>query len=211
MWNAFYVLLVAISIFGGRGKTNLKDIEQDKIPTLKPGDVIFVRMWRHPEMTDTFYVRADGTVEFPLIGTMTVQGYTAAQLDTILTAAYSKYYNNPQLDIIPLFKVAIIGEVNKPGVYLVKETDGLFEVIALAQGTTPKADLSRAKIQRGTETITVNIGKALNEGKTVKEMGLKSGDIIIIPKKFWPSLMEIYYVVATIGLLWSIYQAVKGG
>ncbi len=210
MLHNILILLMAVGFLGG-SKRAAETSGPDTIPRLKPGDVIFIKMWRHPEITDTFYVKADGTVEFPLIGPVKVEGMSASQLDDTLTKAYSRYYNNPQLDVIPLFKVAIIGEVNRPGVYLVKETDGLFEVIALAQGTTPKADLSRAKIQRGTKIITVNIGEALRESKTVKETGIKSGDIIIIPKKFWPSVADIYHVVATIGLMWSIYTAIKGG
>ncbi len=208
MPNGLVIYLVGMLFIGGKHNN---DVGNKKPFTLKPGDVIYLKMWRHPEVTDTFYIGADSIVEFPLIGPIKVVGMTASKLDSVLTEAYSRYYKNPQLDVIPLFKVAVMGEVNRPGVYLVKETDGFFEVLALAQGTTSKADLSRAKIQRGDEVITINIKNALNQRKTLKETGLQSGDIIIIPKKFWPSLMEIYYVVATLGLIWSVYTAIKGG
>lgn len=178
---------------------------------LKPGDVILMKMWRHPEISDTFFVDANGEVDFPLIGVLKVDGMTSQELRDTLVELYRTYYQNPALTIIPLFKVAIIGEVKNPGVYLVKETDGFFEVLALAGGPTPKADLTRAKIRREGKTITLNLKEAITGKKTLRELGLMSGDIIVIPKKVLPSMTEIYYFFTTLALIITLYFTLKGG
>jgi polysaccharide biosynthesis/export protein len=97
-------------------------------------------------------------------------------------------------------KIAIIGEVSKPGTYSLR-ADGagatgatgsrlsiptLTEALRLAGGSTGSADASRIVVQRLTrngppQRIVVSLLRLLNAGDTTQDLPLQNGDTIYIP------------------------------
>jgi polysaccharide biosynthesis/export protein len=99
-------------------------------------------------------------------------------------------------------KIAIIGEISKPGTYSLRAdasgaagaTGGggrlnlptLTEALRLAGGSTASADASRIVVQRLTrngppQRISVNLLRLLNAGDTTQDLPLQNGDTIFIP------------------------------
>jgi polysaccharide biosynthesis/export protein len=100
-------------------------------------------------------------------------------------------------------KIAIIGEISKPGTYSLRaESSGgaagatggggrlnlptLTEALRLAGGSTASADASRIVVQRLTrngppQRISVNLLRLLNAGDTTQDLPLQNGDTIFIP------------------------------
>ncbi len=95
-------------------------------------------------------------------------------------------------------KIAIIGEVSKPGTYSLRAdtpasgTNGrynlptLTEALRLAGGSTASADASRIVVQRLTrngppQRIAVNLLRLLNAGDTTQDLTLQNGDTIYLP------------------------------
>jgi polysaccharide export outer membrane protein len=93
--------------------------------------------------------------------------------------------------------VAIVGEVSRPGVYVViggdttseLRTQGLPTIsraIQLAGGVTPQADIRRISIRRPTQSgteqvISVNLWQLLQAGNFDQNSLIQSGDTIIVP------------------------------
>lgn len=77
---------------------------------------------------------ADGTINFPVLGKIKVEGLTRAELSDLLTEKISEYILEPIVTINILnFKVSILGAVNAPGTYSVQgERLTLPEAISLA-------------------------------------------------------------------------------
>jgi len=175
----------------------------------QPGDIVYVKIWRHPDLSDSFIVDIDTVVTFPLVGPIKVASLTPRQLQDSLNVLYSEYIKDPFITVTPMFKISILGEVRRPGVYAVSITDRIFDAIARAGGTTSRANLKKAKIKRGGRTIKINLKKAIESGQRVTDVGLKSGDVIYIPKKLWPQWRDWYYFVSTVAIIWSIYRTVK--
>ena len=168
----------------------------------KPGDVILVKVYRHPEYSDTFLVDVDTTIYLPLIGTIKVAHLTAPELRDTLYERFSQFLKRPEIDVIPLFKINILGQVRRPGVYNITSATKVTDAIALAGGLTPDADPKRAIIRRGSKVIKVNIDKAITTEQTAYDIGLRSGDIIYIPRKrIRLSLSTIYTILSSISLL----------
>lgn len=64
----------------------------------------------------TFLVDSFGNIDFPVIGSVSVAGYSLNDIKNILKTKLSAYLINPVINIRILnFKVTVIGEVNKPG------------------------------------------------------------------------------------------------
>lgn len=168
----------------------------------KPGDVILIKVYRHPEYSDTFLVDVDTTVYLPLIGSIKVSHLTASDLRDTLYQRFAQFIKHPEIDVIPLFKINILGEVRRPGVYNITSATKVTDAIALAGGLMPDADPKRAIIRRGSKVIKINIDKAITTEKTAYDVGLRSGDIIYIPRKrIRLSLSTIYTILSSISLL----------
>jgi len=177
--------------------------------SLVPGDGVYVKIFRHPEITDTFWVNQDTTLILPLVGEVDVAGIEYEDIDDSLVKWFSSYVKDPDIFVLPLFKVSVLGEVNKPGVYLVSSMDRIFEAIALAGGPTPKADLRRTRIRRGEKVLKINLRQAIEKGVTAYGVGLHSGDVIIVPRMLFPTWQELYFIMAAVAFGWSIYRTAK--
>jgi len=81
-----------------------------------------------------YLVNSDGMIRFPVLGDVKVIGKTRAQIEKDLKARLSEYVTDVVVDVrIMNFKVTVLGEVNNPGVYSVKdERVTLPEAIGLA-------------------------------------------------------------------------------
>ncbi|AKG24061.1 polysaccharide biosynthesis/export family protein [Calothrix sp. 336/3] len=108
--------------------------------------------------------------------------------------------SNFAADVTKPRTVAIIGEVNRPGSYLVTQGDAVnnanaapvsglptvSRAIQLAGGISPQADIRNVVLRRPTRTgseqkITLNLWQILQSGDTKQDIIVQEGDTIIIP------------------------------
>lgn len=69
----------------------------------------------------TYLVSNDGSIDFPVLGKVYVEGLTKQQLAEKLQADISKYIEKPLVKVqIVNYKVTLMGEVNRPGTLSVK-------------------------------------------------------------------------------------------
>jgi polysaccharide biosynthesis/export protein len=85
-----------------------------------------------------YLVDSKGTINFPVVGTLHVGGLTKLQLTSLLTERLKPYLSNPYYSIRFMnFKVTVIGEVTKPGMYTIPaERVNVLEAIGLAGDLT---------------------------------------------------------------------------
>ncbi|WP_290628658.1 polysaccharide biosynthesis/export family protein [Altibacter sp.] len=81
-----------------------------------------------------YLVDAEGMIRFPVLGDVSVAGKTRGEVQTILKEKLSEYIKDVVVDVrIMNFKITVLGQVNNPGVYAVKdERITLPEAIGLA-------------------------------------------------------------------------------
>lgn len=103
---------------------------------LEPGDQIKTRIYREPDLTGDATVAANGTAYFPGIGRVPVQGMTLDDLQTDLSARYSKMIVDAAVDASFLREVVVYGQVRQPGVYLVDPGTTVLGLISKAGGAS---------------------------------------------------------------------------
>jgi protein involved in polysaccharide export with SLBB domain len=151
------------------------------IPGVRPGDVIRVWVWREKDYSGEFPVEARGVVVLPLLGEVSVPGKTAEALADTLRQAYRKYLNNPSIQVTVLRRIAVQGEVVKPGLYPADATITIGELIALAGGVTPGGNPKKIRLVRDGRVIVSGLGP----GTVLQQSPVQSGDAVFVPQKGW--------------------------
>lgn len=111
--------------------------------TLGSSDKVRITVFGHQDLSGEFEVDGTGSISLPLIGQMTAQGLTTAQLEqSIATSLASGYILNPRVsaEVINYRPFYILGEVGNPGTY--PYTNGLTvqNAVAAAGGFTYRAN-----------------------------------------------------------------------
>jgi len=97
-----------------------------------------------------FVVDGSGSIELPLIGKLTLTGYTLAEARDTIAGRYKNYMDEPIVILKKLsFKITVLGEVAKPGVYYVpNEKITFFEGLGMAGDLTPYGNRKEVKVIR---------------------------------------------------------------
>ncbi len=164
----------------------------DEAYTLGPGDQLALSFFNVPEYNSTQRVLADGTLNLPLVGAVSVSGLTLQQAEAVIAKRYQSELRyavvTASLAATRPIQVAIVGEVQQPGSYQLASDGslpGLVQAIQTAGGTTQAADLRTVQVLRPTPTnpsqiIAVNLVDLL-QGNLSQDLKLRDGDRILVP------------------------------
>ena len=104
-----------------------------------------------------YQVELDGTINFPLLGRLKVEGLTRRQLIDLVQDKLKKgdYIKEPVVTVrYQNFRVQVLGEVNRPGSYTItSERVTLFEALALAGDLTIHGRRSRVAVIREADGV----------------------------------------------------------
>jgi polysaccharide biosynthesis/export protein len=108
-----------------------------------PQDLLEINIFEAPELNRTVRVSENGEVSLPLLGGIQVVRLTARELENVLAAKLREFLKDPHVSVmvtaIESHPVSVIGEVNKPGVFQVRGSKTLLEMLSMAQGLAPEA------------------------------------------------------------------------
>jgi polysaccharide biosynthesis/export protein len=156
---------------------------------LGPGDSIFVNVLRFPDLSFQPTLDLQGNVVVPLVGSLSLEGFTIEQAEQSIQTALNRYVIDPEVDVTLVaqrpVQVTIAGEVVKPGVYPLNAPQ-LEVALLTAGGTTRLADLRTVRIRRTLIDGTVlerdiDLYSPLRNSTAVPRVRLEDGDSIIVP------------------------------
>ncbi|NBD33665.1 MAG: sugar ABC transporter substrate-binding protein [Cyanobacteria bacterium] len=168
--------------------------------TLGPGDTISINIFNIPEYSGEYRVSVDGILNLPIVGSIDVQGLTIPEANNLITQRYTPILQRPIVSLTLLqprpIRVAIAGEVNRPGSYTLTASGGsegdrgqqfppITTAIKQAGGITRSANVRQVKlyrIYRGEEyVLNVNLWRLVEDGEIVQDVTLRDGDRIVVP------------------------------
>jgi protein involved in polysaccharide export with SLBB domain len=120
------------------------------------GDLLRITVYDNPDLTLETRVTAEGSITFPLIGSVLLKDLTAPEAEKKIAGLLADgYIIKPQVSVfIEESKASFVyvnGEVKNPGAYRITKGMTVLKAITIAGGITPKAGESRVKIIRKTE------------------------------------------------------------
>ncbi len=114
-------------------------------PAIGPGDVIGVRVWnQEANSVERARVRDDGRISMPFLNDVEVAGMEPADLARRLEVRLKALIVNPVVTVViherRPFRVSVVGQVARPGVYDLDQASGVLNAIAAAGGITAFAN-----------------------------------------------------------------------
>ncbi len=158
-------------------------------PRFVPGDVFDVRVFDEEELSGQFQVQEDGTIEFPLLGRVKIEGLTQGEAAESLEKRLADgLLKSPSVTVIVLerksVEISVLGEVAKPGTFPFVERLTLVQAISEAGGLGPVAAPRRVKLIRkgldGPATYQISL-EEITAGKA-RDIPLEPGDIVFVPE-----------------------------
>lgn len=156
---------------------------------VQAGDLLFISVWKEPELQKEVLVRPDGAISFPLSGEINSRNKTVEELRIELTSRLSRYIPDLVVTVSVLEingnKVFVIGQVNRPGEFVVNPRVDVMQALSMAGGTTPFADLKNIRILRRTGTgqtaLEFRYDDVIRGRKLEQNIVLQSGDVVVVP------------------------------
>lgn len=133
---------------------------------------------------NVYRISSSGTIDLPLVGKIELAGHTLEEAESILKSSLVEYLRDPTVNIrLVNFRITILGEVNKPGLYRVPSSQATIpEALGLAGDLTLYGKRSNVLVirQTGEEKSFFRIN--LNEASTLTrpEYYLRTGDVIYV-------------------------------
>jgi polysaccharide export outer membrane protein len=149
------------------------------------GDQIFIQVQGDSVLTDTFTVVEGVELPLPQLAAIPLRGVLRSELKDKVVAHLSQFLRDPAVDVKPLMRVVVEGQVNKPGFYAAAPEQPLAEVINAAGGFTQQAKVTDIRLQRGTTTLLSGrkLQEALGQGLSLDRLSLRPGDRVFVPQR----------------------------
>ncbi len=152
------------------------------------GDVLDIGVWKNTDLTRQLIVLPDGSVRFPLIGQLEVEGKSVASLEKELMGKLKKFIPDPVLTISVIktnsMMIYVIGKVNHPGRFEISSNIDVLQALSVAGGLNPFAKEKEIGIYRKVngQTNIFNFNyKEVAEGMNLDQnIMLQRGDVIVV-------------------------------
>ena len=152
-------------------------------------DVLAINVWKEPDISRSIPVRSDGKISLPLVGEVQAAGLTPLSLEKEIAIRLKNYISEPEVTVmvqqVNSQKFNILGQVVKPGSYMVVNSLTVLDAIALAGGFRDFAKQKSIYVLRqgsaGESRLAFNY-KEVSQGKNMSQnIKLQPGDTIIVP------------------------------
>jgi polysaccharide export outer membrane protein len=117
---------------------------RDEASRIGPDDLLDISVFEAPEMNRTLRVSANGEISFELLGPVRASGLTPLELETVLQDQLRhKFMRDPHVGVfvreLESHSVSVVGAVKKSGVFQIRGSKTVIEMLSLAGGLADDA------------------------------------------------------------------------
>lgn len=161
------------------------------------GDVLSIIVYEHPELTIPSgaersaaeagnTVHDDGTIYYPFVGRIKVEGSTVREVRDQIARRLSSYITEPQVEVkVAAFNsqhVLISGEVAAPSRQPITNVPmTVLDAITMTGGPTRQANWHGVQLLRNGEIHRLSLYAMLNDGRLTDDLLLRDGDVLYVP------------------------------
>ena len=152
------------------------------------GDLLRISVFGVKDFDVDARVSARGNISVPLIGDVQVAGLTTGEAEAVIEKRLidGQFMLQPQVSVFAkeyaTQGISVLGEVQKPGIYPMLGSHGLFDVLSMAGGPTPKSGPTVTITHRGRPNDPVQV-KLVGVGKSADaDAEILPGDTVFVSK-----------------------------
>lgn len=156
---------------------------------IQTGDLLDIKFFYNPELSEKLTVRPDGRIALQLIDEVMAGGLTPQQLKATLIKQYAKELRDPDITIILRKfggKVFVGGEVGKPGQYALEGSLTVLQSIAQAGGLKETAWKEAIVIRRLKDQppliFELDLTVVIQGEDFTQDLFLRPFDIVYVPR-----------------------------
>lgn len=160
---------------------------------IQPFDTLHITVFQEADLSVKVRVATAGTINYPLLGAISVAGKAAADVEQqIARDLAGKYVVNPQVTVqvegSANRRVAVLGQVKNPGTFDLPTDEPLrlLQALARAGGFTGIAATDRVVILRSVDGVekkfVINVAAIIRSGDNVQNIVLVPGDVVTVPE-----------------------------
>lgn len=164
------------------------------------GDKLDVRVFQVEDLSFTeLVVDTSGNINLPLIGAVRGSGRTAGEMATEIAGRLAaQYLRDPQVTVTvkeaASQKITVDGAVTRPGVYEMRGSTTLLQAVAMAEGPSRVADLTKVAVFRsidGRRSVAVFDLSAIRQGRASDPQVLGDDVIVVDTSRLNSALREV--------------------
>lgn len=156
---------------------------------LGPEDIVEIRVYREEDLSSEYQVESDGTINFPLIGSVRVAGLTPTEASRIIDWLLEDgYLKDAQVTIRVIEfnsrQITVLGKVKEPGSFPYSDGMTIVQAIALAGGLDESHAAYRMTITRdeGGQQVVLKVPFGeISKGRS-RNVELLPNDVVFVPE-----------------------------
>ncbi len=154
-------------------------------------DVLAINVWKEPDVSrPAVPVRSDGKISLPLVGEVQAAGLTPLKLEQSIAAKLQSFISQPEVTVIVQQinsqKYNVLGQVNRPGTFVITNSLTVLDAIAISGGFRDFAKQKAIYVLRqnadGTQARLPFNYKEVVKGKNQEQnVKIQPKDTIVVP------------------------------
>src|SRR4051812_5774659 len=159
--------------------------------TLGPGDVFDVRVFEEPDLSGTYRIDPEGSIDYPLVGHVEVSGKLPGEIAQLLREKLVAFVHKPSVSVfvreMNSKHVIVYGQVQKPGTFPYVDAMTISQAISLAGGFTAMAARERVMVSKfdkdKQQVIEIDL-RSIATGRTPNYF-VSPGDEVYVPERMF--------------------------
>jgi polysaccharide export outer membrane protein len=176
-----------------------------------PGDVLEIEVWKEPDLVRACVVAPDGSVTFPIIGSIVVMDKSIPEIADLITLRLSDALTAPLVTVTlkesRSSHVQVMGEVMHQGAVPYHDRLTLIDALGMAGGVmwaTAKSEAVHVVRGRLDDPVLIQVDLDYVMNAAGKDVFLEPGDLVVVPP-MWMTRFDRY-----VRQVLSPFQAVAG-
>lgn len=139
-------------------------------------------------LNDTLTVQDSVLIVIPNIRRVRLAGVLRSELQELVSREVAEVVRGASVRATSLMRVAVVGEVARPGYHTVPPETLVDQLMMLAGGPTPNGDVGKLRLERGDTLLAAggDVRVAIARGRTLASLDVRNGDALVVPARPQP-------------------------
>jgi protein involved in polysaccharide export with SLBB domain len=221
--SIYTILSLGAILFAGYGGNAAAAENGDLEPVFRSGETmtVAVPLDTASVINGHYTVDSMGYVKLPVMGNVYVHNRGVSEIQSMIASKMSAYMRDTHVTVTPVIRLALLGSWKNPGMYYVNPDATIWDACHVAGSPVYERKLGKWKVMRGTNELPIVLADEFSHGTTLRNAGIRSGDIFVIPvpdptSGFWywfkeslTATTQVATVAATIITAYLTYKVLE--